>query len=149
MAKLTNKDAKETAKRLYLTGQHQQKEIAKIVGRTENTISRWVRDEKWELLRANLTTTKENVLANFYAQISAINTAVENREEGERVVTSKEADVIVKLTSSIKSLEREAGIAEISSVCIRVSEFVRKNYGLEKAQEINLIFDALIEEIMK
>lgn len=149
MSGLSNKDAKEAAKRMFLSGQHQQIEIAKVVGRSANTISRWVQDEKWELLRANLTTTKENVLGQLYAQLAEINSNIEKRDEGSRYAVAKEADAIVKLSAAISRMETETGIGEISSVCIRVCEFVRKNIGLEKAQEINKIFDALIEDMMK
>lgn len=148
MGRLSNKDAKETAKRLFLSGQHQQKEIAKIVDRSENTISRWVRDDKWELLRANLTTTKENVLSQFYAQLAAININIEGRKEGERFATTKEADAIVKLSAAIKNMETETGISEISSVSIGFLEFVR-GYDLDKAKEFSDHFDAYITTKMK
>lgn len=148
MGRLSNKDAKETAKRMFLSGQHQQKEIAKIIGRSENTISRWVRDEKWELLRANLTTTKENVLGQLYAQLAEINKNVESRDEGSRFATAKEADAIVKLSAAIARMETETGISEISSVSIGFLEFVR-GYDLEKAKEFSDHFDAYITSKMK
>lgn len=61
---LKNATKKEIAKDLFLTGKYQQKEIAKKVGVAENTIGRWAKDGKWELLRANLTTTKEKNLCS-------------------------------------------------------------------------------------
>lgn len=150
MAKeLNNATKKELAKDLFLTGKYQQKEIAKKVGVAENTIGRWVKDGKWELLRANLTTTRENVLSNWYAQLAEMNKDIAGREEGKRFPTPSESDRMIKISAAINKLETETGIAEVSSVCIRVCEFVRKNVGLAKAQEINGIFDALIEDMMK
>lgn len=146
---LNNATKKELAKDLFLTGKYQQKEIAKKVGVAENTIGRWVKDGKWELLRANLTTTRENVLSNWYAQLAEMNKDIAGREEGKRFPTPSESDRMIKISAAINKLETETGIAEVSSVCIRVCEFVRKNVGLAKAQEINGIFDALIEDMMK
>lgn len=147
--KLTNSAKREIAKDLFLTGKHQQKEIAKKVGVAENTIGRWIRDGKWDLLRANLTTTKESVLSNWYAQLAELNKDISERDEGKRFPSNSESDRMIKISSAINKLESETGIAEVSSVCIKVCEFTRKNIGLEKAQEINKIFDALIEDMMK
>jgi transposase len=146
---LKNSTKKEIAKDLFLTGKYQQKEIAKKVGSAENTIGRWVREGKWELLRANLTTTKESVLSNWYAQLAEMNKDIEGRDDGKRFPTPSESDRMIKIASAINKLESETGISEVSSVCIKVCEFTRKNIGLEKAQEINKIFDAVIEDMMK
>lgn len=147
--KLSNSTKKEIAKDLFLSGKYQQKEISAKVGISENTIGRWVRDGKWELLRANMTVTKENVLSQWYAQLAEINREIAKRRDGERTPTSAESDKMIKISAAIKKLETETGIAEISSVCIRVCEFVRKNISLDKAKEINDIFNAFIESIIK
>lgn len=146
--KLTSAAKKLLAKELFLSGKHQQKEIAKMVDVGENTVGRWVKNDKWELLRSSLTTTKESVLANWYRQLDEINNAVANRKEGERMPTSKESDAIIKISTAIKKLETETGIAEITSVCTGLCEFVRQ-YDVVKAQEISEHFNAYIEFKMK
>jgi len=149
MAKELNRDAKKKlAKELFLTGKHQQKEIAKMVGTAENTIGRWVKDGKWELLRANLTTTKESVLSNWYAQLAELNKNIANREAGSRFPTSSESDRMIKISAAIKKLETETGIAEITSVCIGLCEFIRK-YDVEEAKRISDHFNAYIESKIK
>jgi len=145
---LKNSTKKEIAKDLFLTGKYQQKEIAKKVGSAENTIGRWVREGKWELLRANLTTTRENVLSNWYAQLSEMNKAIAGRSEGQRVPTSSESDRMIKISAAIKKLETETGIAEITSVCTGLCEFVRQ-YDVAEAQRISDHFNAYIEHKMK
>jgi transposase len=139
---------KKLAKELFLAGKHQQKEIAKMVGAAENTISRWVKDGKWEYLRANLTTTKESVLSAWYAQLAEINKNIADREEGQRFPTSSESDRIIKISAAIKKLETETGIAEAISVCTKVCEFVR-GYDVKEAQRISDHFNAFIESLMK
>jgi transposase len=149
MAKELNREAKKKlAKELFLTGKHQQKEIAKMVGAAENTIGRWVKDGKWELLRANLTTTKESVLSNWYAQLAEMNRVVAGRDEGSRFPTSSESDRMIKISAAIKKLETETGIAEAISVCTRVCDFVR-GYDIKEAQRISDHFNAFIENLLK
>lgn len=149
MAKELNREAKKKlAKELFLTGKHQQKEIAKMVGAAENTIGRWVKDGKWELLRANLTTTKESVLSNWYAQLAEMNKDIAGRDEGQRFATSSESDRMIKISAAIKKLKTETGIAEAISVCTKVCEFVR-GYDVNEAQRISDHFNAFIESLMK
>ena len=149
MAKeLTREAKKKLAKELFLTGKHQQKEIAKMVSVAENTIGRWVKDGKWELLRANLTTTKESVLSNWYAQLAEMNKTIAGREEGSRFPTSSESDRMIKISAAIKKLETETGIAEITSVCIGLCEFIRQ-YDVDEAKRISDHFNAYIESKMK
>ena len=145
MSKELNREAKKKlAKELYLTNKHQQKEIAALVSVAENTIGRWAKEGKWELLRANLTTTKESVLSNWYAQLAALNKIIADRSENERFPTSSESDRMIKISAAIKKLETETGIAEITSVCIGLCEFVRQ-YDIDKAKEISDHFNAYIE----
>lgn len=144
-----NRDAKKKlAKELFLTGKHQQKEIARMVGTSENTIVRWVRDGKWDYLRANLTTTKESILANWYGQLAGINDVIQQRPEGERFATSSESDRMIKIATSIKKLETETGIAETISVCSKVCEFIR-GYDIEEARKVSDHFNAYIEGLIK
>ena len=144
-----NRSAKKIlAKELFISGKHQQKEIAKMVGVAENTIGRWVKDGKWELMRASLTTTKESVLSNWYAQLEQFNKTISERDEGKRVPTPSESDRMIKIATAIKKLETETGIAEITSVCTGLCEFIRQ-YDVEKAQEVSDHFNAYIESKIK
>jgi Phage terminase small subunit. len=149
MAKdLSRESKKKLAKELYLSGKHNQKDIAKMVEISERSLSKWVNEGKWELLRANLTTTKESVLSNWYAQLAEMNKTISEREPGKRFPSSGESDRMIKISAAIKKLETETGIAEITSVCISLCEFVR-TYDVEKAKEISDHFNAFIEYKMK
>jgi len=149
MTKELNRQVKKMlAKELFLTGKRQQKEISNMVGVSEKTICKWSKEGKWELLRANLTTTKESVLSNWYAQLAEMNKNIAEREPGKRFPTSTESDRMIKISTSIKKLETETGIAEITSVCTGLCEFVRQ-YDVEKAKEISDHFNAYIESKMR
>jgi transposase len=145
---LSREAKKRLAKELYLAGKHTQKEIASMVGSTENTVCRWAKDGKWELLRANLTTTKESILAQWYGQLAEINRIIATREEGSRVPTPAESDKMIKISAAISKLETETGVREIVAVCTGLCEFVRA-YDLEEAKRISEHFNAYIESKLK
>lgn len=119
-----------------------------MIGTTEQSISRWAKTENWDTLRANLTTTKESVLANWYAQLAELNRLIAGREQGERVPTPKEADQAIKISTAIRKLETETGIGEITSVCTRLCEFIRE-FDAAEATRISEHFNTYIEHKMK
>ncbi len=79
--------------------------------------------------------------------MAAINKAIEERPEGERFATSAEADIIGKLSKSIKQMETEVGIADVISVMTRFIDFLRP-IDIEKAKEATRLADAFIKSIL-
>lgn len=144
---LTNKQKREWAKTLYLKDNLTQQEIADRVGVSRVSVSHWVRDGKWEEQKAGITLTREEQIRSLYRQVAAINKAIEERPEGERFATSAEADIIGKLSKSIKQMETEVGIAEVISVMTRFIDFLRP-IDIEKAKEATRLADAFIKSIL-
>ena len=135
MADLTNAQKKEWAKTLYLKENLTQQEIADRVGVSRVSVSNWVRAGKWEEQKAGLTLTRQEQVANLYRQVAEINKAIAERPEGERFPSSKEADILGKLSAAIRNMEQEVGIADIISVLTGFIDWVRAA-DLEKAKEI-------------
>ena len=144
MAELTTKQKRSWAQTLYLKENLTQQEIADRVGISRVTMSKWIRDGKWEEHKAGLTITREQQIANLYRQVAEINRAIENRPDGERFANAGEADVLSKLSSAIRKMETDAGIADIISVLTQFINFVRPA-DLEKAKEITRLADAFIK----
>jgi len=144
---LTNTQKKEWAKTLYLKENLTQQEIADRVGVSRVSVSNWVRTGKWEEQRVGITLTREEQIRSLYRQVAEMNKAIESRPEGERFATSAEADVIGKLSKSIKQMEAEVGIADVISVITRFIEFLRP-IDHEKAKEVTRLADAFIKSIL-
>ena len=136
MADLTNAQKKEWAKTLYLRENLTQQEIADRVGVSRVTVSNWVRAGKWEEQKAGLTLTR---------QVAEINRAISARAEGERFPSSKEADILGKLSAAIRNMEQETGIADIISVLTAFIEWLRP-LDLDKAKELTRLADAYIKD---
>lgn len=137
---------KEFAKALYLAGGITQKEIAERVKVTEKTLTKWIKEGKWDGFKKSLLTSKQNQLSFLYDQLEWTNTEISKRDY--KVATSKEADAIIKLTSAINKLETETSVGDTVEVARNFIEFVRPQ-NLELAKQITNLFDVFITAKMK
>ncbi|MBR1839361.1 MAG: helix-turn-helix domain-containing protein [Prevotella sp.] len=141
-------DKKDIAKSLYLNGNYTQEEIAEKVDSTRQTVSRWIKEGKWDELKASITITPTQILAGLNRQIVEINNNISTREEGKRYATVTEADTLAKLASAIKKIETDIGIADIVDVGIRFTNWLRP-LDLDKAKEFDSLLDAFIKDQTK
>ena len=142
------KRKKELARLIYTNNNLTQKEVAKQVGVTEKTVSKWTNDGKWDAIKTALTVTREEQLRRLYNQIAEYNTTIEQREAGKRFATASEADAINKLATAIDKLERETGARDILNVSKAMLNWLRK-IDLPKAQEVSALFDAFLKDSIK
>ncbi len=147
MAELNIKQKKEWAKTLYVHERLNQKETAEKVGVSAKTMNQWVNQENWDTLRVSIIITKEQQLHRLYAQINEINTAIESKPEGSRYASSKEADILIKLTAAAKDLETQTGMSEIIEVFKKFNNWL-KTFDLLKAQELVKIQDGFITSLL-
>lgn len=146
---LSIQQKKEWAKLLYTKeGVTVQKEIAQRTGVSEKTISKWIKDENWERLRASVILTKEEELRRLYMQFTELNDVIMKREEGTRFASSKEADILVKLSSAIRSLETDLSISDAIHSYKSLINFVRPE-NLEEAKIITRWSDIYIKSLLK
>lgn len=145
MEELSISQKKEWAKTLYLKENLTQQEIADRVGVSRITINKWINTEKWEQQKVGITLTREEQISNLYRQVAEINKVIAARPEGERFATTAEADILGKLSSTIKKMETDVGIADIISVLTQFIEWLRP-VDLEKAKELTRLADAFIKD---
>lgn len=143
---LSKKEERNYAQILFVEQKLTLKEIAARVGVSEKTIGRWCKDDGWEKLRNSLLVTKQNQITQLYDQLAWINEDIAKREI--KCAGIKEADVIAKITTSIKRLEVETSLGEIIEVAKNLCEFMR-GVDLDKAKVIADAFDLFIQTKMK
>lgn len=148
MANLTMQQKKEWAKQLILRDNLTQKEAAEKVQVSAVTMNKWYKDGEWEKLKQSMLITREAQLSRLYMQLDELNAAIMARPEGERFANAKEIDAISKYTSSIRSLESEANIADVLEVSKRILNYVRI-YHTDKAIELANIFDDFMKDLLK
>lgn len=143
-----NTDRKQKAKSLYLTGQYDQKEIANIVGASENTITKWKNEDQWESMKESLLTTRENELKRLYKILRILNDDIDFKGDAGIPINSKEADAVLKITSAIKNLELETSIADKVEVGIAFINTVRSQ-DVELSKIIASWFDTFLKQFIK
>lgn len=150
MAKLTREQKRDYARRLF-TGEEgiTQKEIAKRVGVTEATVSRWKEQERWDDLKINLCMMRDEMLASMYRQLKELIDEIEDREEGKRYPSSRETDAMRKLTASIKALEVELSVAEKMEVCRQFLTFARQVESPDLCREMAIVVNKFIRFSLK
>lgn len=147
--KRTTDEKKDHAKLIFLTENVTQKEIANRVKVREATISKWIRDERWEDYKISLTITKEEQIKSFYNQLREINEEIASRVFPEKNYPSaSEADTITKLANAIAKMEGDVGVAEMISVIQKQLTWLRK-FDLPLAQQLAPIFDAFIKDHLR
>lgn len=137
---------KELGKFFFCNSNLSQKEIAAKVGISEVTLSKWVRAENWDKIKASITITKQEQLSRIYDQISAINQKIVELQGG--IPTGADADVLSKLASVIEKLEKETSITDVVSVSMKFLEWVRK-IDTARAKELSSLFDAFIKDLLR
>lgn len=147
MSKMTSEQMRRWALTMYLNENRTQAEIAEACGVSRQTIIRWSKADKWDEHKVSLTMTREEQIKNLQRQIAEINNGILDREAGKRFATPKEADTIVKLTTSINKLETEIGIHEIVGVAQRFIAWLRP-VDLELTKIFTRLFDKFIKSLM-
>lgn len=141
---------KNHAKILYTReGVTLQKDLAQRVGVSENTISKWIKDENWERQRASLIITKDEELRRIYMQITELNDSIFNRPEGKRFCDSKEADILVKLSAATKQLENEAVALPEAIEVLKLFINMVSMENLAEAKTITTWADIFIKTLLK
>lgn len=147
MAKKTDSkiDKRSIARTLYLDGNYTQEEIAVKVGVSRQTIIRWAKEDSWAELKASLSVTPTQLIAQWQQQIAEINRTITCREEGARYATPAEADAMLKLATSIKKIQDDLGVSEVISVCMRFLAWLRP-LDMEQAKAFNSLMDVFIKD---
>lgn len=136
---------KEYAGILYLKENLTQQEIAEKAGISRQTLSKWIKAEKWEERKTGITLTREQQIANLHRQVAEINQVIGSRGSGKRFATPSEADTLGKLAAAIKKLESDVGLADIISVGMRFVDWLRPQ-DPEKSKEYIRLWDGFIKD---
>lgn len=112
MAKVDRRDKYQLAYRLFMDTGMRQSEIAETVGVAEKTISQWKLKHDWAALKAAHGVTASEIIAGYLKQLQALKDQISQRAVGENFPTSKESDIIMKVTKAIKILQRDLTLSD-------------------------------------
>ena len=147
--KISISDKQYLAKILYTREQLDGKLVAKKVGVSERTIYKWINDFAWKNLRKRLLLTKEEQITAMYEELEEISNKIKEKPVGERYADTKQSDIRVKITTSIKNLETDLGIGEIVEAGIKFIKFLQKTESIELVMQITEMWHGFIQASMK
>jgi len=129
-------DKQYLAKILYTREQLDGKVVAKKVGVSETTMSKWVNEFNWKNLRRRLLLSKEEQLNNLYVQLEALNEEIQNSKL--KRPDTKQADVQIKITAAIRNLETDLAISDLVESGIR---FIKHQQRIDAVEDVMALTD--------
>lgn len=148
MADLDKQQKKEYAKMLYLKGGLTQAEIADRSGLSRQTISSEIKKEKWDILKAEIAMTDEEMIQQIRVQINEVKQEIDSRPPDKRKYTPADLDGLRKLYKTMKELKGEATVADMVSFGEKFISYCRP-IDLEFTKRFTGLYDAFIKDNLK
>jgi predicted transcriptional regulator len=145
--KATLEIKKELARILFTREKLEQKVIAERIGVSEKSVSNWVNDGNWRKERQRLLISKQDQLNSFYSQLEKLNEQIENESKG--IPDSKQADIQIKLTNSIRNMETDLAIGDIVEAGMRFIKHIQIVGTLEQVKEFADLWNSFIQNELR
>ena len=130
---------------LFVQGDLSQKLIAAKVGTSENTLSNWVKEGKWNDLRKSMLISRQDSLRRLYNVLENMTKVAEDDAQGG---DTKLHDKISKCTASIRSLETDVAVADMIATAKLFIKHLQ-NVDMTLVERFTNEFDAFIENRLK
>jgi gas vesicle protein len=149
---------KQEARHLFMLG-WEQKRIATVMNRTEQTINKWCKDGQWhaqrDIHRSKLQASKELISDLLHHQLSIIKLIVSKKKQElaenidptsqeleKLLIQSKEADLVSKFFAQIR--DQETQWDKLVSIASELIDFVQSK-NLELAKKLIPLIDEFIQ----
>lgn len=143
---MAKKDLREVAQILFMQG-FIQKEIALKLGVSENTVSKWSREDNWKDKKSNILMSKDSRLSEMYEELAEMNKAIRDKKEN-KFANQKEATARRMLIKDIKELETKYNIAETIQIGKDFTTFL-KDLDFDLAMQVLNSFDGFVNHIIQ
>jgi len=135
---------KQQARNLYFQTELSQTRIAELLDVDRKTIYLWIKEGKWAQIKKSAQHTPSILAEQYYQQLLAINEMIANRTE-QPYATTQEADIIRKLTLTIKHIKNGQTVGETVEVLMNFIDRITKK-DLDLAKQILPYADEYIRE---
>jgi transposase len=137
MTKKERNDKKDLARLYYMRGETQ-KAIASIVGVSEVSISKWVKEENWDMKRAAERVTRPELVNQNLQLIATLQEQIIN-SDNPGAEAKKTADQISKLAAAIEKLDKKTNVVQIQDGFISFSRWLQEHPALKSAEGVEFI----------
>lgn len=145
--KLTIDDKKYLAEILFTREKLDQKIVAKRVGISEKTMSKWVNEYGWKKIRNRLLMSKEHLMSTYYEHLENLNKKIEESKQGHG--DNKQADILIKYTAAIRNLETDLAIQDLVESGIRFIKYLQRVGTLDQVLEFSDLWNGFLQSEIK
>jgi len=127
---------KELARLYYMQGESQ-KSISLKINISEPTVSKWVKEEKWQIKRASINVTRPELVNKTLLSIDNIFEEYNNSDDPKKVL---DADKLCKLASVIERIDKKTNLVTVMEVCSSFEKWlvVRSKFDKEVTNDFIL-----------
>lgn len=142
-----NKEAMQFAMDMYMKGYPQAK-IAEILGKSENTISRWKQAHKWDDLKSAQVGMRDRIEVRMLSAIKRISDAMDDPDTS-IADQSKLADMLAKTATSLERLKGSDTMSNYLHVFIQFGEWLMNHQPREFVLQVTDLQDQFLSFKMK
>ena len=92
---------------------------------------------------------KEEVLNNLYEELANLQTAIREKNDGNKYGDTKQADIYIKYTASIRNLETELAIADLVESGIRFMKYIQQVGTMDQVMETADLWNSFLQQSLK
>lgn len=132
----TSSDKRAQARNLYFQSDLTQEQIARLLGVSQKTISLYVSEEKWKLIKQRAQQMPGVFLEQLNCELQDINDAIAARPKGKRHATPSEAEIRRKIMYSMASIKERQSTGNHMQAFINFITIVAEE-NIEDARILN------------
>lgn len=133
----------QQARNLYFQTDMKQVDIASLLGISDKTLYRWIRQDNWKQMKEAAKQAPLAIVEMLYKQLYDLNYSICTRESA--VPSLQEAETTRKLINSIEKLKRQASLSENIQVLMAFTGFLNK-IDNELAKQVVVHADHYLKE---
>lgn len=137
-------DKQNQARNLYFQTTLTQAQIAELIGVSQKTVSTYVNDNKWNLLKKRAEQAPALMLEQMNSELQELNEAIAARPVGQRFPSREEAEIRRKTLYSINLINSRQSAGYYSQVFMNFINWVYKQ-NIKDAQFITRYADKFLK----
>ncbi len=128
---------KDQARNLFFQTGLTQAQIAELVGVAQKTVSVWMNDGKWKILKDTAEHAPTVLIEQMTSELAELHTNIAARQPGQRYATLQEAEIRRKIMVSMSHIKEQQTNAAHIEVMMNFIHFVSR----QNAPELQVITD--------
>jgi DNA-binding XRE family transcriptional regulator len=141
-------DRQNEARNLYFQTGLTQAQIADLIGVSQKTVSLWVNENKWSLIKQRASQAPAVFLEQMNSELQEMNEVIASRPSGQRFPTVQEAEIRRKIMTSIAGIKDRQSAGNNAEMLTNFLKYVAKK-NLKDAQTLTRYADAYLKGEMK